>query len=299
MNFYGEAIESKLEAHRVSSRAVDDGFERDFDHRRKFGKYERGALRRAIPYFWSAPITAAVLESSKTLPDDTAVDLSKYRLGESIWFWFEKAMALIPWRPPFHAILGTVARLAEDREVSIILTTYGHNDPSPGLQALDTVILENKMTLARVIGDVANFTEDKAKLANEIMRKAGDAGVSGPGACLDLFRFFASSLLWIEQEIVPVVVCRPDRASAKRISRAGSSESDIKVIELRRRASVASGEHDDAETEWSCQWVVRGHWRQQFYPSTGERRPLWILPYVKGNYILGSLADYNPVRRER
>jgi hypothetical protein len=28
--------------------------------------------------------------------------------------------------------------------------------------------------------------------------------------------------------------------------------------------------------------VVRGHWRNQWYPSLNARRPLWIAPYLKG-----------------
>jgi hypothetical protein len=37
------------------------------------------------------------------------------------------------------------------------------------------------------------------------------------------------------------------------------------------------------ETLFRVQWLVSGHWRKQFYRSTGEHRPKWIEPYVKGS----------------
>jgi hypothetical protein len=27
---------------------------------------------------------------------------------------------------------------------------------------------------------------------------------------------------------------------------------------------------------------VRGHWRNHWYPSLGDDRPMWIAPYLKG-----------------
>ena len=35
--------------------------------------------------------------------------------------------------------------------------------------------------------------------------------------------------------------------------------------------------------DWSCRWLVRGHWRQQpCGAGHAERRPTWILPHLKG-----------------
>jgi hypothetical protein len=57
----------------------------------------------------------------------------------------------------------------------------------------------------------------------------------------------------------------------------------IRVIHLRgvdtgsRREFQAAGPR-----EWSCRWLVRGHWRQQWCPGRREHRPIWITPYVRG-----------------
>jgi hypothetical protein len=37
-----------------------------------------------------------------------------------------------------------------------------------------------------------------------------------------------------------------------------------------------------SERDYQHQWVVRGHWRQQWYPSRNVHRPIWITPHIKG-----------------
>ncbi len=56
----------------------------------------------------------------------------------------------------------------------------------------------------------------------------------------------------------------------------------VEVVQLRRRVAASGPEVGTREVEWSCQWFVQGHWRQQWYPSTEQHRPIWVLPYVKG-----------------
>ena len=52
------------------------------------------------------------------------------------------------------------------------------------------------------------------------------------------------------------------------------------VVTLRRPDAPSPHEHSDVE--WSRRWVVSGHWRNQWYPSLGVHRQIWISPYVKG-----------------
>ncbi|EHB48776.1 hypothetical protein MycrhDRAFT_5617 [Mycolicibacterium rhodesiae JS60] len=51
--------------------------------------------------------------------------------------------------------------------------------------------------------------------------------------------------------------------------------------------SYGAGEHrgrrDDASARnYSHRWVVRGHWRRQWYPSQNRHIPIWITEYVAG-----------------
>ena len=56
----------------------------------------------------------------------------------------------------------------------------------------------------------------------------------------------------------------------------------VNVVELRRKASTPHDDSDSHDVEWSCRWLVRGHWRRQWYPRQERHQMIWITPYVKG-----------------
>jgi hypothetical protein len=74
-----------------------------------------------------------------------------------------------------------------------------------------------------------------------------------------------------------------DRASSRRVQRELGKVPNVRVISLRRSYSDTneSGNSDHGNT-FHHQWIVRGHWRQQWYPSRGVNRPVWIAPHLKG-----------------
>ncbi|GAA1880761.1 hypothetical protein GCM10009687_56220 [Asanoa iriomotensis] len=75
-------------------------------------------------------------------------------------------------------------------------------------------------------------------------------------------------------------VSRPAPAQATRPGRRPSRIKDqVRVIQLRRPPSTGAGASD---REYHHQWMVRGHWRQQWYPVRQVHRPIWIAPHVKG-----------------
>ena len=68
-----------------------------------------------------------------------------------------------------------------------------------------------------------------------------------------------------------------------RARRQGWNPSPITVVDLRPMRTVSD---PDAEAgsgrRLHVRHVVRGHWRQQWYPSTESHRPRWIASYLKG-----------------
>lgn len=62
--------------------------------------------------------------------------------------------------------------------------------------------------------------------------------------------------------------------------RTGAEPPPVRVLTLRRPAHHSTGQSD---REYHHQWIVRGHWRQQWYPSREVHRPVWIAPHVKGD----------------
>ncbi|MFF5522570.1 hypothetical protein [Streptomyces coeruleorubidus] len=72
----------------------------------------------------------------------------------------------------------------------------------------------------------------------------------------------------------------PDRATRKRLRRLGHEPASVRLIGLRR--PKPGPEKGDGSREYHYRWIVRGHWRQQWYPKRQVHRPVWIAPHVKG-----------------
>lgn len=96
------------------------------------------------------------------------------------------------------------------------------------------------------------------------------------GVLLAFFAFVGQRIFTTSQKLIS------NRQARKRAEKKLQHIPLVHVVELRRREYQQRDESHDTPVEWSCQWLVRGHWRQQFFPSTGEHRPLWISPHIKG-----------------
>ncbi len=58
----------------------------------------------------------------------------------------------------------------------------------------------------------------------------------------------------------------------------------VRYVQLRHRGVPRQddGPGEDAGRGYRHRWIVRGHWRQHWYPSRGAHRPIWIDSHVKG-----------------
>lgn len=101
-----------------------------------------------------------------------------------------------------------------------------------------------------------------------------------------VLRFFAALLLFVNQRILVASPMRAERAARRRLEADGwVTEPVVRVVALRRSESNSTSPGRHESREWSCQWVVSGHWHPYWYGKEGEpkvRRPRWIMPYVKG-----------------
>lgn len=96
-------------------------------------------------------------------------------------------------------------------------------------------------------------------------------------------RWICTAAMFIEQEIVTTSIVQADRGTRKRCARAFSTPPVCHVVSLRHEIEADHTAADHLTTvEWSHRWMVRGHWRRQFFPSRGGRAPIWIHPHVKG-----------------
>lgn len=80
-----------------------------------------------------------------------------------------------------------------------------------------------------------------------------------------------------EQQTTP----RPER---RRTERAGLPPRDVRIVRLRRAVTATRDAEQAAGAgrDWQHRWVVRGHWRNHWYPALADHRPKWIAPYLKG-----------------
>lgn len=94
-------------------------------------------------------------------------------------------------------------------------------------------------------------------------------------------RAMRSSWLLMQQPLASCSDTEPNRASRKRLHRAGHEPAPVRVIEL-RRPKTATGVPGDSIREYHHRWITRGHWRQQWHPKRQVHRPVWIAPHIKG-----------------
>jgi len=92
-----------------------------------------------------------------------------------------------------------------------------------------------------------------------------------------VFSFFA----FIRQECVSIQSQSASRPIRRHLPPSYIADPVIKIIQLRRRSPATNGLEPQSR-DYSCRWLVRGHWRNQFYPSSKSHRPRFIPAYVKG-----------------
>lgn len=130
---------------------------------------------------------------------------------------------------------------------------------------------------------------------NEAAQAFGQGGKADfkPGAShdgdLDSFAPWSQTLraAWLlmrQPNIADAEDLHRPRASVRRDQRDGLSTGPVRLLRLRpaTRAAGAPADDESPGREYTCRWMVKGHWRQQWYPSRQVHRPIWINPHIKG-----------------
>jgi hypothetical protein len=94
-------------------------------------------------------------------------------------------------------------------------------------------------------------------------------------------RFAYAALQFANDKLLRVGHERPSRAQRRALARSEKPEPLIKTVSLRRLTYEGTSREATLQ-DWSCQWIVRGHWRNQWCPSIATHRPTWVSSYVKG-----------------
>jgi uncharacterized protein CbrC (UPF0167 family) len=102
-----------------------------------------------------------------------------------------------------------------------------------------------------------------------------------------------AALHFIELPIIAKERLQAPRHERRQAERERRKLSDVHVIYLRRLKkdhkhpdsdlNLTDEQREEKKREYSYQWMVQGHWRQQWYPSLQTHKPTYILPYFKGD----------------
>jgi hypothetical protein len=93
---------------------------------------------------------------------------------------------------------------------------------------------------------------------------------------LATFWALASQRIAVETLEQPV-----SRQARRQAERQGLPLPEVRVIRLREPTTRSRGE-GGSDVEWSHRWIVGKHWRNQWYPASGQHRPKLIEAYQKG-----------------
>jgi hypothetical protein len=94
----------------------------------------------------------------------------------------------------------------------------------------------------------------------------------------------SAAMHFMQLPIAAREVHRLPRQQRRALARDGNPVRDVQVIVLRRELAPHEAQDREGDIEWSCHWLVKGHWRRQWHPSVGEHRPIYIDAHLKGDF---------------
>lgn len=236
-----------------------------------------GILAHGSPYVVSAPICNVLEVAAESLPEITLRpdDLPT----ESGYVHYERPIDLcLP--------QTTIDRLNVDRHVkvtgSIKLCGFAWWADETGLVLYVFAELTPAAPMPALLWSAAITFGSTWKMFNG--REGGRSGVDHidqfhlANAQRHLFTLLAFMKQRITETRAQVITNRQARKRALELN----GQATVNVISLRQKERKPGESDEHHSIEWQCRWLVRGHWRRQYYPKSDEHRPRWIDGYVKG-----------------
>lgn len=244
------------------------------DVARGFAFDQIAMLKGAEAYSWSADASTAALLASRSISEDT-LPSEIVVPGMAGWWWFLDPLP-VKTTPDGY---GLAALLWAKKDHGLEFSTF--------VMSKSGIVT----SLGWIWDPAITWSELMAGMVGQdyLLRTQSDLPIEeGRVAIGQISRLFLAGCVWLNQKVAAVESGHVERHRQKQIIRETPGidvEAPIRVVQLRRREApsttpMASG--DGAPVEWSCRWVVSGHWRNQFYRSSGERKLVYIMPFVKG-----------------
>jgi hypothetical protein len=229
-------------------------------------------LKRAEAYSWTADTASAAWLAARTIPADSLVSLSTLP-GSAGWWWFVEPLPI---------------QIAPDQRLHAVLWAVTDDGIEFGAYALDKRFMP-MLALSWTWPHGTSWqtmTDDMSAQRFLLIKRSDLSSQDGHLAIASVSRLFLAGCAWLGQRVVSITSGNIERHRRKQLQRETGFQlvsNEVRVIQLRRAEAVSSTASSDGEpVEWSCRWIVNGHWRNQYYASTSERKLIYIMPFVKG-----------------
>lgn len=239
-----------------------------------------GVLARGIalgdPFYCSDEVCGLIEFAARSL-DDWTYDQTML-LTENGFAYFRRPLKLpgTQQRDLTAISWSTIYELEDGPKGAIVQLPPGH---LPYPRAMNAVF-HVREPFAEFV-PVTNIFLRFGQSANDAMAVANKYNeVTDRERWLTKFRLLGAFLLFIQQRVFVAQAERADRATRRQCGEF-RPEGIVRVVRLRKAKNAGHTPNDDPQ-EWTCRWMVRGHWRQQWYPTLKRHQPKWITPYVKG-----------------
>ena len=269
---YSEALEEQVKIIRwlnTDAAALFDRLEAaDGQDRGALAQEAKRSLETAETYYWSPPICDVIAHTAATIPDWTL--LPELLPSPAGWFYFARPL-------PFPSRENTSVRISAiswaRHEECVFFIVWWRLDDMGKFRVCGLPMGAHPWGWRR-------SAEQCRQLSALDYDSPDDTGLRNGR---DELNIIATCMAFLNQRILITPQQRAERHAVKRLERDGwTHEPLIRVVELRRKASQSRPSDDPKTVEWSHQWVVSGHWRQQWYASLQRHQPIWIMPFVKG-----------------
>lgn len=280
---YSEALERQIALARYISSAAGQRFRQEV--LQTTSPASEFALTYGQPYYWAPPICELLQTTAPTLPE---VTFQPALLPSLFGFWWFAAPLALPLTSfnngaPFNDQLAAISWCpvywAEGDSTQRMIPLSG-GEP----EQVDAVVLDFYGPAMGKLLPIATWQWKAGESLTEALRRERDMDAPLLPARVRRMQYFAAGLLFLAQRILQTTHQPAARSTRRRLAHAGVPDAPlIRVVELRERAATTGPAAAHAPVAWSCRWIVTGHWRQQACgPARRERRPRWILPYLKG-----------------
>ena len=213
-------------------------------------------IAESIPVAWSPQTYEAVRHASQSFPRDAWPPLPQdCRLKLFVF-----PAPLLEMNVEGHVVSIDAILIGIDRALMISVTAFTRQDMNVDPVWWYQRTYGEPLTEIPNVGELADPVEvDEARL---------------------ILQFVFTAWAFLDQR-VSIEDCSSASRPAQRRAQRLDIDPVVHVMRF-RRAEARAHEGVSCNIEWSCQWLVRGHWRNQWHPRMQRHAPVWILPHIKG-----------------